>query len=95
VLFDPEDRANTFLRNAGKFPSYLHGVTSPKMLFLKLQTYIERVVVDVDVCRLIEPFIYVGVLISLWLFLFHPLVVCSSTNGIFLGWVKEVRTTKS
>jgi hypothetical protein len=39
--------------------------------------------------------IYVGVLISLWLFLFHLRVVCSTTKRIFLGWVKEVRTTKS
>jgi hypothetical protein len=35
---------------------------------------------------------YVGVLISLWLFLFP---VCSRTKRTFLGWVKEVRTTTS
>jgi hypothetical protein len=34
---------------------------------------------------------YVGVLISLWFFLFPT---CSTTKRIFLGWVKEVRTTK-
>jgi hypothetical protein len=33
--------------------------------------------------------LYVGVLISLWLFLF------AAQPRIFLGWVKEVRTTKS
>jgi hypothetical protein len=36
--------------------------------------------------------IHVGMLISLWLFLFP---VCSTTKRIFFGWVKEVRTTKS
>jgi hypothetical protein len=36
--------------------------------------------------------IYEGVLISLWLFLFP---ICSTTKRIFLGWGKEVRTTKS
>jgi hypothetical protein len=35
---------------------------------------------------------YVRALISLWLFLFP---VCSTTKRIFLGWVQEVRTTKS
>jgi hypothetical protein len=35
---------------------------------------------------------YVGVLISLWLFLFP---ICSIRKLIFLGWVKEVTTTKS
>jgi hypothetical protein len=35
---------------------------------------------------------YVGVLISLWLFLFP---ICSITKIIFLRWIKEVRTTKS
>jgi hypothetical protein len=38
---------------------------------------------------------YVGVLISLWLSLFHLLVVGSTTKRIFLGLVKQVRTTKS
>jgi hypothetical protein len=38
---------------------------------------------------------YVGVLISLWLFLLHLRVVCSTTKIIFVGLVKEVRTTKS
>jgi hypothetical protein len=37
-----------------------------------------------------RPTRYVGVLISLWLFLF-----AAQQNRIFLGWVKEVRTTKS
>jgi hypothetical protein len=36
--------------------------------------------------------LYVGVLISLWLFLFP---ICSTTKRIFLGWVKQGRTTKS
>jgi hypothetical protein len=35
---------------------------------------------------------YVGVLINLWLFLFP---ICSTSKIIFLGWDKEVRTTKS
>jgi hypothetical protein len=35
---------------------------------------------------------YVRVLISLWFFL---IPICSTTKRIFLGWVKEVRTTKS
>jgi hypothetical protein len=39
--------------------------------------------------------LYVGVLVSLWLFLFHLWVVCSTTKIIYLGWVKEVRTMKS
>jgi hypothetical protein len=39
-----------------------------------------------------EVSVYVGVLISLWFFLFP---VCITTKRIFLGWVKEVRTTKS
>jgi hypothetical protein len=39
--------------------------------------------------------IYVGVLISLWLSLFHIRVLCSTTKIIFLGWVQAVRTTKS
>jgi hypothetical protein len=36
-------------------------------------------------------FVYVRVLISLWRFLFP---ICSTSKRIFLGWVKEVRTTK-
>jgi hypothetical protein len=36
--------------------------------------------------------IYAGVLTNLWLFLFP---ISSKTKRIFLGWVKEVRTTKS
>jgi hypothetical protein len=36
-----------------------------------------------------------GADICLWLSLFHLLVVCCTTNGIVLGWVKEIRTTKS
>jgi hypothetical protein len=35
---------------------------------------------------------YLGLLIILWLFLFP---ICSTTKIIFLGCVKEVRTTKS
>jgi hypothetical protein len=38
---------------------------------------------------------YVGVLISLCLFLFPIFPICSTTKRIFLGWVKEVRTRKS
>jgi hypothetical protein len=38
---------------------------------------------------------YTGVLIILWLFLFHLRVVCSTTKIIFLEWLKEVRTTNS
>jgi hypothetical protein len=30
---------------------------------------------------------YIRVLISLWLFLFHLQVVCSTSERIFLGWV--------
>jgi hypothetical protein len=37
----------------------------------------------------------VGLLISLWLFLFNPQVVRSVTNRIYLRGVKEVRKTKS
>jgi hypothetical protein len=37
-------------------------------------------------------FWYIGVLISLWLFLF---LICSTIKRAFLGWVKDVRTTKS
>jgi hypothetical protein len=39
--------------------------------------------------------LYVGVLISLWLFLFHLRMVCRTNKRIFLGWVKEVTTTQS
>jgi hypothetical protein len=35
------------------------------------------------------------VLISLWFYISHILVVCSIKKIIFLGWVKEVRTTES
>jgi hypothetical protein len=38
--------------------------------------------------------VYVGVLISLWLFLF-PVFQFATQPTFFLGWVKEVRTTKS
>jgi hypothetical protein len=34
---------------------------------------------------------YIGVLISLWLFLFP---ICSTTKRIFVGWDKEVRTNE-
>jgi hypothetical protein len=37
---------------------------------------------------------YVGVLISL-AFLISSFLICSTIKIIFLGWVKEVRTTKS
>jgi hypothetical protein len=37
---------------------------------------------------------YVGVLISFWLFLIRIFLIYSTTKIIFLGWVKEVRTTK-
>jgi hypothetical protein len=38
---------------------------------------------------------YVGVLISLWLFLFPIFLFAAQPKEFFLGWVKEVRTTKS
>jgi hypothetical protein len=38
---------------------------------------------------------YVAVFISLRFFLFSYFPICSTTKRIFLGWVKEVRTTKS
>jgi hypothetical protein len=38
-----------------------------------------------------DTILYVGVLISLWLFIFSYL---QHNKRIFLGWVKEVRTTK-
>jgi hypothetical protein len=39
-------------------------------------------------CSIGSNSLYVGVLISLWLFLFHLRVVCSTTKRFFLGWVK-------
>jgi hypothetical protein len=39
--------------------------------------------------------IYVGMLISLWLFLFPIFLFAAQPKEFFFGWVKEVRTTKS
>jgi hypothetical protein len=46
---------------------------------------------SLNICDNDRALVYVGVLISFWLFLF---LIRSTTERISLGWVKEVRTTK-